>query len=148
MCSVSFKRSIDHQWSLFREAFGGLLEKCGGAIFATDMKQVDTNDGGQTCLDIRWKWPGMLCNIDVQCPGHRVCLVGMTNPCIDAVAVLRVWITRLPSQMGKSLLKLHGMLTASAGDFQNGSPFRQPLLKDVCNGFAISRCGGEVQPLI
>ena len=148
MCSVSFKRSIDHQRSLRRETFGGVLEKCCGAFFAADMKQVDTNDGGQACLDILWKWPGMLCNIDVQCPGHCVVLVGMTNPCIDAVAVLRIWITRLPSQMGKPLLKLHCMFAASAGDFQNGSPIRKPLLKYVCNGFEISCCGWEMQPLV
>ena len=100
------------------------------------MQKVDADHRCQVLQD----WPWSVHDIEIQRIRHSIGQSAVTDPGIDAGAMVRIGITGLPDEAWKSLLKLHGVFSAAAGQFKHGAPNWKGLLKNSGNGFTVSRC--------
>ena len=100
------------------------------------MQKVDADHRCQVFQD----WPWSVHDIEIQRIRHSIGQPAVTDPGIDAGAMIRVGISGLPDEAWKSLLKLDGVFTAAAGQLKHGAFSRKDLLKNSGNGFTVSRC--------
>ena len=88
------------------------------------MEQVDRHD----CLCRLSKLLRPTCVSDIQLQGcwHRLCQLFVSDPGIDAAAMLRIRITALPDEVREAFLEGDAVLTGSASEFKN-QPFTWEL---------------------
>ena len=103
------------------------------------MEQVDRHD----CLCRLSKLLRPTCVSDIQLQGcwHRLCQLFVSDPGIDAAAMLRIRITALPGELRKAFLEGDAVLTGSTGDFKDQTFAWQLFSQHISNRYTVAlRC--------
>ena len=93
-------------------------------------------------------WPWGVNDVEIERIRHSIGQSAVTDPGIDAGAMVRIRITGLPDDAWKSLLKLHGVFSAAAGQFKHGASSWKGFLKNSGNHFTVSGCCRKQKPQI
>ena len=110
------------------------------------MEQVDRNHG--LCRLCQLFQPAFVSHVQLQRSRHLQGQPFVTNPRVDASAMLRIGITALPGELWKAFLEGDAVLAGPTGDFKNQSFGWELLRQHISNRDAVALGCREDQAFI